>query len=97
MISSTSSASSSDSRCPRMPCLAEHPLIFQLMHSVTVPLKLIQATLTSPLTVSLVLKLALLGVLTLASAVFSVLAVGAWWYSWGTGGAVEVEGWLMYG
>ncbi|KAK1924178.1 hypothetical protein DB88DRAFT_270075 [Papiliotrema laurentii] len=64
---------------------------------VTVPLKLIQATLTSPLTVSLVLKLALLGVLTLASAVFSVLAVGAWWYSWGTGGAVEVEGWLMYG
>jgi hypothetical protein len=48
----------------------------------------------STLTVSLVLKLALLGVLTLASAVFSVLAVGAWWYSWGTGGAVEVEGWL---
>jgi hypothetical protein len=49
------------------------------------------------LTISVVLKLILLGLLTLASAFFSILAVGAWWYSWGTGGPIEVEGWLYYG
>lgn len=64
---------------------------------MTVPLHWIHTALTSPLTISLVLKLILLGFLTLASAVFSVLAVGAWWYSWGTGSPVEVEGWLFYG
>jgi hypothetical protein len=64
---------------------------------ITVPIRLIHHALKSPLTVSLVLKLALLGILTLASAVFSILAVGAFWYSWGTGGNVEVEGWLYYG
>lgn len=71
---------------------------FKLMSfSVTIPLRIIHQTLTSPLTISLALKLALLGVLTLASGVFSILAVGAFWYSWGTGGAIEVEGWLRYG
>lgn len=64
---------------------------------VVVPLRIIQRTLTSPLTISLALKLALLGFLTFGSAIFSILAVGAFWYSWGTGGAVEVEGWLQYG
>jgi hypothetical protein len=53
--------------------------------------------LTSPLTLNLILKLVLLGFLTLASSVFSVLAVGAFWWSWKTGGEVEIEGWLTYG
>ena len=65
--------------------------------SITIPTRLIQHTLTSPLTISLVLKLVLLGVLTLASAGFSIIAVGAFWYSWGSGGLIEVEGWLIYG
>ncbi|ORY34045.1 hypothetical protein BCR39DRAFT_518237 [Naematelia encephala] len=68
-----------------------------VLSPVTFPAHLIHQTLTSPLTISLVLKLLLLGALTLASAVFSVLAVGAFWYSWGTGGLIEVEGWLVYG
>lgn len=52
---------------------------------------------TSPLTISVVVKTALLALLLLASAVFSFLAVGAFWWSWGTGGSVETEGWLVYG
>ncbi|KAI9639842.1 uncharacterized protein MKK02DRAFT_40169 [Dioszegia hungarica] len=64
---------------------------------ITIPLNLIKKAITSPLTISLVLKLALLGFLVLGSAVFSVLAVGAFWWSWGTGGTVEAEGWLTYG
>jgi hypothetical protein len=44
-----------------------------------------------------VLKAALLVVLVLSSAVVSVAAVGAFWWSWGTGGNVELEGWLVYG
>jgi len=69
----------------------------KLMDRITVPLRIISRTLRSPLTVSLVLRLILLGFLVLSSAVFSILAVGAFWYSWGTGGTVEVEGWLTYG
>ncbi|KAK4687859.1 hypothetical protein P7C73_g2256, partial [Tremellales sp. Uapishka_1] len=64
---------------------------------ITVPINILHATFTSPLTLSLILKLALLGFITLASAVFSFLAVGAFWWSWGTGGMVETEGWLVYG
>lgn len=64
---------------------------------VTLPLRWIINLATSPLTISVVLKLILLGLLTLASAFFSILAVGAWWYSWGTGGPIELEGWLYYG
>jgi hypothetical protein len=69
----------------------------KLMDRITVPLRIVSRTLRSPLTVSLVLRLILLGFLILSSAVFSILAVGAFWYSWGTGGTVEVEGWLTYG
>ena len=69
----------------------------KLIDRITVPLRIISRTLRSPLTVSLVLRLILLGFLVLSSAVFSILAVGAFWYSWGTGGTVEVEGWLTYG
>jgi hypothetical protein len=75
------------------------PLIYGrlLINRITVPLRIVSRTLRSPLTVSLVLRLILLGFLVLSSAVFSILAVGAFWYSWGTGGTVEVEGWLTYG
>jgi hypothetical protein len=48
-------------------------------------------------TISLAIKLSVLGLLTLGSGLFSMLAVGAWWYSWGTGAPIEVEGWLFYG
>jgi hypothetical protein len=64
---------------------------------VTVPLNLIHRAITSPITLSLAIKLVLLGLLVLASAAFSILAVGAFWYSWGTGGNIELEGWLTYG
>jgi hypothetical protein len=52
---------------------------------------------TSPLTISVVIKGILATLLVLASAAFSTLAVGAFWWSWGIGGNVEVEGWLTYG
>ena len=65
--------------------------------SVTVPLNLIHRALTSPLTLSLAIKLVLLVMLVLASAAFSIMAVGAFWWSWGTGGSIELEGWLTYG
>lgn len=68
-----------------------------IMYRVVVPLRLISRTLRSPLTISLALRLILLGFLVLSSAVFSIVAVGAFWWSWGTGGVVEVEGWLTYG
>lgn len=45
----------------------------------------------------MVLKGVLAFLLIAASALFSFLAVGAFWWSWGTGGSVEVEGWLIYG
>ncbi|EKC99916.1 hypothetical protein A1Q2_05793 [Trichosporon asahii var. asahii CBS 8904] len=64
---------------------------------ITYPLRLIRDVITSPLTISVVVKTALLALLLLASAVFSFLAVGAFWWSWGTGGSVETEGWLVYG
>lgn len=64
---------------------------------ITVPLRLIRQTLTSTLTLSVVLKLVLLGFIVLASFAFSLFAVGAFWFSWGTGRAVETEGWLIYG
>lgn len=52
---------------------------------------------TSPLTISVVIKGILATLLVLASAAFSTLAVGAFWWSWGIGGNVEIEGWLTYG
>jgi len=70
---------------------------WKLIDRINIPLRVVSRTLRSPLTVSLVLRLILLGFLVLSSAVFSILAVGAFWYSWGTGGTVEVEGWLTYG
>lgn len=45
----------------------------------------------------MVIKALLLIIVIVASAGFSFLAVGAFWWSWGTGGNVEVEGWLIYG
>ncbi|ORX36695.1 hypothetical protein BD324DRAFT_461464 [Kockovaella imperatae] len=72
-------------------------LLRTLSLPVTLPLKWIHNILASPLTVSVVLKLLLLFVLLLGSSVFSILATGAFWYSWGTGGEVELEGWLIYG
>lgn len=65
--------------------------------SITYPLRVIRNVVTSPLTITVVLKALLAVFLVLASAVFSILAVGAFWWSWGTGGSVEVEGWLIYG
>lgn len=65
--------------------------------SITIPLGWIHTALTSPVTISLAIKLSVLGLLTLGSGLFSMLAVGAWWYSWGTGAPIEVEGWLFYG
>ena len=64
---------------------------------MTYPLRLIRNVVTSPLTISVALRGILALLLILACAAFSVLAVGAFWWSWGTGGAVEVEGWLVYG
>ncbi|WRT66302.1 uncharacterized protein IL334_003256 [Kwoniella shivajii] len=64
---------------------------------IIIPMRLIHHAITSPLTISLVLKLMLLGFLLLASSIFSLLAVGAFFWSWKIGGAVEVEGWLYYG
>nr|XP_031863226.1 uncharacterized protein CI109_001098 [Kwoniella shandongensis]KAA5530298.1 hypothetical protein CI109_001098 [Kwoniella shandongensis] len=64
---------------------------------ITFPLHVIHQTLTSPLTLSLILKLVLLSFLLLASSLFSVLAVAAFFWSWSIGGSVEVEGWLFYG
>ncbi|OCF40340.1 hypothetical protein I317_05842 [Kwoniella heveanensis CBS 569] len=64
---------------------------------ILVPFRLIRQAATSPLTISLVLKLILMGFLLLASSVISLLAVGAFFWSWSIGGPVEVEGWLFYG
>ncbi|CAD6588589.1 MAG: hypothetical protein TREMPRED_005102, partial [Tremellales sp. Tagirdzhanova-0007] len=64
---------------------------------VIVPLRVIHQTLTSALSFNLALKLAMLGLLTIFSAVFSVMAVGVFWYAWGRGSPVQVEGWLQYG
>ncbi|WWC89387.1 uncharacterized protein L201_004310 [Kwoniella dendrophila CBS 6074] len=64
---------------------------------IIIPMRLIHHALTSPLTISLVLKLMLLGLLFLASSIFSILAVGAFFWSWKIGGNIEVEGWLYYG
>ncbi len=65
--------------------------------SITVPLSLIHQLITSPLTLSLVLRLILLFLLLAASGVMSVIAVGTFWWTWGRAGDVEVEGWLVYG
>ncbi|WVF71523.1 hypothetical protein IAT40_006330 [Kwoniella sp. CBS 6097] len=62
-----------------------------------IPFRLIRQAITSPLTISLVLKLILMGFLLLASSIISLLAVGAFFYSWSIGGPIEVEGWLFYG
>lgn len=64
---------------------------------MTFPLRVLRDLLTSPLTISVILKAALLVLLIMASALVSVAAVGAFWWSWGTGGNVELEGWLVYG
>ncbi|KIR55750.1 hypothetical protein I315_01631 [Cryptococcus gattii Ru294] len=75
--------------------------LFRLVRLVFVPiifpLRLLQRILTAPLTVSLLLKLVLLLLLSLASLVLSVLAVGAFFWTWSAGGPIEVEGWLVYG
>ncbi|KAE8537826.1 hypothetical protein D1P53_005883 [Cryptococcus gattii VGV] len=75
--------------------------LFRLVRLVFVPivfpLQLLQRILTAPLTVSLLLKLVLLLLLSLASLVLSVLAVGAFFWTWSAGGPIEVEGWLVYG
>ncbi|BEI89145.1 uncharacterized protein CcaverHIS019_0205070 [Cutaneotrichosporon cavernicola] len=64
---------------------------------ITFPIRVIRDILTPPLTISVVIKGILAVLLILASAAFSTLAVGAFWWSWGVGGNVEVEGWLTYG
>ncbi|KIR25608.1 hypothetical protein I309_05546 [Cryptococcus deuterogattii LA55] len=73
----------------RLVRLAFVPIIF--------PLRLLQRIVTAPFTVSLLLKLVLLLLLSLASLVLSVLAVGAFFWTWSAGGPIEVEGWLVYG
>ncbi|EAL23557.1 hypothetical protein CNBA2040 [Cryptococcus deneoformans B-3501A] len=64
---------------------------------IIIPLRLLYQTLTAPLTISLLLKLVLLFSLSLISLVLSVLAVGAFFWTWSTGGPIEAEGWLVYG
>ncbi|KAK6910161.1 hypothetical protein I203_104193 [Kwoniella mangroviensis CBS 8507] len=64
---------------------------------IVIPMRLIHHAITSPLTISVILKLLLLGFLLVASSIFSVLAVGAFFWSWKIGGNIEVEGWLFYG
>lgn len=66
-------------------------------YSIIIPLRLLYQTLTAPLTISLLLKLVLLFSLSLISLVLSVLAVGAFFWTWSTGGPIEAEGWLVYG
>lgn len=68
-----------------------------LSHSIIVPLRLLYQTLTAPLTISLLLKLIFLCFLSLLSLVLSVFAVGAFFWTWSTGGPIEAEGWLVYG
>ncbi|WVW83846.1 hypothetical protein I302_105867 [Kwoniella bestiolae CBS 10118] len=68
-----------------------------LIAPIVIPMRLIHHAITSPLTISVVLKLLLLGFLLIASSIFSVLAVGAFFWSWKIGGNIEVEGWLFYG
>nr|XP_019010904.1 uncharacterized protein I206_04208 [Kwoniella pini CBS 10737]OCF49685.1 hypothetical protein I206_04208 [Kwoniella pini CBS 10737] len=72
-------------------------LVVLLAAPIIIPARLIQHAITSPLTISIVLKLLLLGFLFLASSVFSILAAGAFFWSWKIGGNIEVEGWLFYG
>lgn len=96
MTSSPSCTNSLDSLCPRKSW--SHGKTWQAPDdSITIPLGWIHTALTSPVTISLAIKLSVLGLLTLGSGLFSMLAVGAWWYSWGTGAPIEVEGWLFYG
>ncbi|GMK57219.1 hypothetical protein CspeluHIS016_0400530 [Cutaneotrichosporon spelunceum] len=64
---------------------------------ITFPIRVLRDVLTSPLTISIVIKGILALLLILVSAAFSTLAVGAFWWSWGVGSNVEVEGWLTYG
>ncbi|WWC61813.1 uncharacterized protein I303_104398 [Kwoniella dejecticola CBS 10117] len=72
-------------------------LLIFLGAPIIIPTSLIQHAITSPITISIVLKLLLLGFLFLASSIFSMLAVGAFFWSWKIGGNIEVEGWLYYG
>ncbi|KAL1405431.1 hypothetical protein Q8F55_009062 [Vanrija albida] len=74
-----------------------HHLLDILFTPITYPLRLLRNLLTSPLTITVVIKALLLIIVIVASAGFSFLAVGAFWWSWGTGGNVDVEGWLVYG
>ncbi|TXT03842.1 hypothetical protein VHUM_04363 [Vanrija humicola] len=74
-----------------------HHLLDILFTPITYPLRLLRELITSPLTITVVVKALLLIVVILAATGFSFLAVGAFWWSWGTGGNVEVEGWLTYG
>ncbi|OXG54870.1 hypothetical protein J010_00202 [Cryptococcus neoformans] len=64
---------------------------------IIAPLRLLYQTLTAPLTISLLLKLIFLCFLSLISLVLSVFAVGAFFWTWSTGGPIEAEGWLVYG
>ncbi|WOO85581.1 uncharacterized protein LOC62_07G009082 [Vanrija pseudolonga] len=74
-----------------------HHLLDILFTPITYPLRQLRNLVTSPLTITVVIKALLLIIVIVASAGFSFLAVGAFWWSWGTGGNVEVEGWLIYG
>ncbi|WVQ72565.1 hypothetical protein IAR50_002123 [Cryptococcus sp. DSM 104548] len=72
-------------------------LIHLSVTPITFPIKIIKQAVTSPVTISLIIKVILALFLAFASAVFSVLVVGAFFWSWSAGGAIEVEGWLFYG
>lgn len=65
--------------------------------SITFPIRKIYQIATSPLTISLTVKSILLASLLFASGILSTLSVAGTWYTWGRNGAVEVEGWLIYG
>ncbi|ODO08845.1 hypothetical protein L198_00578 [Cryptococcus wingfieldii CBS 7118] len=64
---------------------------------ITFSIRIMRQAVTSPVTVSLIIKVVLALFLAFASAIFSVLVVGAFFWSWSAGGPIEVEGWLFYG
>ncbi|WVN88271.1 uncharacterized protein L203_103473 [Cryptococcus depauperatus CBS 7841] len=64
---------------------------------VVYPVRMVYQAITAPLTMSLILKLALLLFLLVASSIITILAVGTFYWSSSVGGPVDVEGWMVYG
>nr|ODN88318.1 hypothetical protein L203_02930 [Cryptococcus depauperatus CBS 7841] len=63
---------------------------------VVYPVRMVYQAITAPLTMSLILKLALLLFLLVASSIITILAVGTFYWSSSVGGPVDVEGWMVY-